>query len=133
MKRICKLSVLLAFVILLLTSCHQEKPVGTPHRARYELISKDGTPLNMGLNYVTQTGIGIGQGIESKEETVITPWNHEFTIYGSFQFLIICNDKEENINDRKPFVARIYLDDNLIAEQESDQFYSIYLSHFYKE
>lgn len=115
MKRICRLSVLLAFVTLLLTSCHQENPVATPHRARYELVSKNGIPLHMGVNYVTQTGIGVGQGIESKEETVITPWNHEFTIYGSFQFLIVCIDNEQNLNDRKPYVARIYLDDNLEA------------------
>lgn len=133
MKKICKLLVLLSFITLILASCKPDKPIGTPHVARYEIVSTDGTPLHMRVTYVTQTGIGMGQGIETQQDNVVTPWTHEFTSYGDFEFIVYANNKEENMADRKPFVVRLYIDDKLLVEQENDQYYSVDLLYFFND
>jgi hypothetical protein len=134
MKKAIQNIIALALLIIGFTACHKpDEIVGKPHKAKYEVVSVDGTPTKVTLSYITQTGIGWGQGLENRLIDTVTPWQHEFTSYGNFQFLLIGTTNEDYNAEKKHFIERIYLDNQLIAEQQSDEYHGVYLTYSYQE
>lgn len=136
MKTNIKIILALAIVAITFVGCNKkqhEGKISKPHQAKYEVVSVDGTPAKVSFSCLTQSGVGYGQGLEHIDVDTITPWQTEFTSYGDFQFIIVGYENADNVNERKHFIARIYLDGEMIAEQQSNESYGIYLTYAYDE
>lgn len=117
------------------TSCHKDNgnntnndSSSTTHNVRYEIVSLGEEEANLDIDYVTQNGIGYGNGITNANVITTTPWKHEFTIYQPFSFLI---DAEilDYYNNEISVKASIYIDDILVAEKQNNN--SSYLLLYY--
>lgn len=137
MKNTIKNITILVFTIMTFASCHKDKDNNSvhskAHKARYEVVSLGDKPANLELIYITQHGIGYGNGLEVKQETNVTPWQHEFTFYNPFAFELFANSESEDINDRMPIKAYLYIDDELVIEQENNQYFDINIYYSYLE
>ena len=133
MKKSIKLIAILALLAIGFTACHKDNDndyVGTPHKARYEIVSLGEENVKLELYYTTQKGVGYGNGIITENEIATTPWQHEFTFYETcpINALVEING---SYNEIKPIKISLYIDDVLVAEQQNDEHNFIVFTYFY--
>lgn len=137
MKKTIKLIAILVLLTIGFTSCHKTEEnngnnLSNSHKVRYEVISLGEEEANIELNYSTQNGIGCCNGVTTEKEIATTPWQHEFTIYESFPFVIDV-DIENYFNNPIPAKTLLYIDDQLVAEQQNNNHSYILLQYFYTD
>ena len=112
-----------AFALLLVfASCNKSNDITSkPVNARYEVTTIDGNPEEAQLVYITQDRVGYGNGLQTKTENVITPWQHEFIAYTPFNFTVYCNSNN-NSNHKTGYIVRLYVNDELLTEREGENY-----------
>lgn len=136
MKKSIKLIAILALLAIGFTACHKDNGndyVGTPHKARYEIVSLGEGESIIKLTYYTQNTVGINHEPEVISETTITPWQAEFTFNGAWPLELFAYSEFDDNYERFPIKASLYIDDILVAEQQSDEYHSIFLDYYYDE
>lgn len=131
MRKMFKLFVFIAFILMAITSCdkRENEIEQKKHLGKYEVFTKDGTVTEANLIYVFGNNLYESDG-EVISETVNIPWEKEFQISNPFPFNF---SAEIDAPEIKPFVARIYVDGNVVAEGESDIHNSIHLHYTFIE
>ncbi len=130
-----------AIILLAISALGCEKEKQTSHLATYEVVSVDGTPIDITVGYYTSESeeeLGEGQEVMSVDyietsngekieirtvvETSVTRWKHEFTFNNDeFLFYLIATINEnENTLTQKHILVRIYVDGELMAENQNE-------------
>ena len=130
-----------AIILLAISALGCEKEKQTSHLATYEVVSVDGTPIDITVGYYTSESeeeLGEGQEVMSVDyietsngekieirtvvETSVTRWKHEFTFNSDeFLFYLIATINEnENTLTQKHILVRIYVDGELMAENQNE-------------
>ena len=135
MKHTIKIIAILALFAISFTSCPKDNNyVGHAHKARYEVVSLGEKNPKISVNYLTQKGIGYGNGISLETETSFTPWQHEFTFYDVFSFETTVNIEEEYGEEEfTPIKLLLYIDDKLVDEQSNGEHSFIVATYFFNE
>lgn len=139
MKKNIKFIGVIILLVLVFGGCKKEN--GKSHVATYEVVSVDGSPVEITIGYFTsetEDELGAGQEVisidnmevENNEkievrtvvESSVTRWQHKFTFYhDEFLLYLIATIRDD---DEKPtqsnIIARIYVDDELMIEKQTN-------------
>lgn len=139
MRKHVKLIGVIMLLALIACGCKKEKQ--PTHEAIYEVVSADGSPIEITVGYYTpetEKELGAGQNVISVDymeignnerievrtvaETSVTRWQHKFTLYyDEFLFYLIATINDEiSYTMQKPIILKIYVDGNLKAEKQID-------------
>lgn len=132
MKKKIQNTIALALLIIGFTACnHHNSDIKPPHKARYEVVSVNDSAVEISVTYLHQKEDGIGNEIITNTEITKTPWQFDFTAYKPISLGVGAFSRSEHPDDRVHIIGRLYIDDELVQEQESDQYYWInILYHF---
>lgn len=137
MKKTIKFIAILALLAIGFTSCHKDNNdelMGKIHKARYEVVSLGEEEAELSLIYITQKGVGYCNGLTTVNEIATTPWQHEFTFYyDSFSFEAVVDLENEYGDEYTPIKILLYIDDELVAEQQNENHSYIIFTYFFNE
>lgn len=126
-----KLFAVIAFISIAITSCNKRENEieQNKHLAKYEVFTKDGISVEAKLIYTFGNNLYESNG-EVITEAVYIPWEKEFQITTPFPFNF---SVEVNTPEITPFIAKIYVDGNVVTQEESDINNSVHLHYTFVE